>query len=90
MFVMASLPLLEHGLRLLYVRLNGCKEDRTSALVAGEYYLTLDVILDPFVPPEYYEANAPVLEKYRPDAIPNLLHSKLGPQAMVKKKSGCL
>ncbi|KAF9089222.1 hypothetical protein BGX23_006842 [Mortierella sp. AD031] len=82
MFVMASLPLLEHGLRLLYVRLNRCKEDRKSALIAGEYYLTLDVILDQFVPPEYFEADAPALKEYRLDAIPNLLHAKLGPKAM--------
>ncbi|KAF9906726.1 hypothetical protein EC991_000318 [Linnemannia zychae] len=82
MFIMASLPLLEHSLRLMYVRLNGCKEDRTSALIAGEYYLTLDVILDKFVPPEYYEPNADVLQGYRTDEIPNRLYSELGPQAM--------
>ncbi|KAF8945650.1 hypothetical protein BGZ47_002256 [Haplosporangium gracile] len=82
MFVVASLPLLEHGLRLMYVHANGCKQDRTSALVAGEYYLTLDVILDEFVPAEYYESDAEALKEYRPDAIPNRLYSELGSQAM--------
>ncbi|KAK3846399.1 MAG: hypothetical protein J3R72DRAFT_240309 [Linnemannia gamsii] len=85
MFVMASLPLLEHGLRLMYVRLNGCKNDRTCALVAGEYYLTLDVILDPFVPPEYYEPDAAALKEYRVDLIPNRLYSELGHCAMVSR-----
>ncbi|KAG0352684.1 hypothetical protein BG005_007906 [Podila minutissima] len=47
MFVMATLPLVEHSLRQMYVSLNECKEDRNFALVAGEYYLTLDVILEP-------------------------------------------
>jgi hypothetical protein len=84
MFVMASLPLLEHGLRLIYVRVNGCKQDRTCALVAGEYYLTLDVILDEVVPPEYYDAEAEELMRYRADAIPNRLFPELGPQAMVR------
>ncbi|KAG0289988.1 hypothetical protein BGZ96_006528 [Linnemannia gamsii] len=82
MFVMASLPLLEHGLRLIYVGVNGCKQDRTCALVAGEYYLTLDVILDEFVPPEYYDADAEELTRYQTNAIPNRLFSELGPQAM--------
>ncbi|KAF9142091.1 Histone deacetylase hda1 [Mortierella sp. GBA39] len=81
MFVMASLPLLEHGLRLMYVRANRCKQDRTCALVAGEYYLTLDVILDEFVPAEYFEPDAGALKEYSPDAIPNRLFSELGPQA---------
>ncbi|KAF9290194.1 hypothetical protein BGZ88_007428 [Linnemannia elongata] len=82
MFVMASLPLLEHGLRLLYVRVNKCKQDRTCALIAGEYYLTLDVILDEFVPAEYFEPHAEVLREYSPDAIPNRLFYELGPQTM--------
>lgn len=86
MFVMASLPLLEHGLRLIYVRVNRCKQDRTCALVAGEYYLTLDVILDEFVPPEYYDADAEELKRYQANAIPNRLFSELGPQAMVIKR----
>ncbi|KAG9064620.1 hypothetical protein KI688_002878 [Linnemannia hyalina] len=81
MFVMASLPLLEHGLRLIYVRANRCKQDRTCALVAGEYYLTLDVILEEFVPAEYFESDAEALKEYSPDAIPNRLFSELGPQA---------
>lgn len=83
-FMMASLPLLEHGLRLMYVRVNGCKQDRTCALVAGEYYLTLDVILDAFVPAEYFEPDAEALKEYSQDAIPNRLFSELGPQAMVR------
>lgn len=83
-FVMASLRLLEHGLRLMYVRVNGCKQDRTCALVAGEYYLTLDVILDEFVPAEYFEPDAEALKGYSPDAIPNRLFSELGPQAIVR------
>ncbi|KAF9925155.1 Histone deacetylase hda1 [Linnemannia zychae] len=85
MFVMASLPLLEHGLRLMYVRLNGCKADRSSALIAGEYYLTLDVILDQYVPPEYYETDAAVLKDYDTSAIPNRLCSALGLQAMIEE-----
>ncbi|KAG0099552.1 hypothetical protein BGZ93_007067 [Podila epicladia] len=44
---MATLPLVEHSLRQMYVSLNECKEDRNCALIAGEYYLTLDVILEP-------------------------------------------
>ncbi|KAF9129703.1 hypothetical protein BGW39_003893 [Mortierella sp. 14UC] len=58
--------------------------DRTSALVAGEYYLTLDVILDQFVPPEYYEPDADVLRENRADAIPNRLYFELGPRAMLE------
>ncbi|KAF9204488.1 hypothetical protein BGZ49_005243 [Haplosporangium sp. Z 27] len=60
-FTMSTLPLIEHALRLVYVATNQCKQDRTSALIAGEYYLTLDVILDKAVPVEYFESDSGVL-----------------------------
>ncbi|KAI8347836.1 hypothetical protein B0O80DRAFT_464453 [Mortierella sp. GBAus27b] len=85
-FVMTTLPLLEHALRLLYVSVNQCKEDRKSALIAGEYYLTLDVILDKDVPAEYYDTDSPMLAKAigscDPSPIPNQLHSVLGEKVM--------
>ncbi|KAG0264438.1 hypothetical protein BG011_006797 [Mortierella polycephala] len=81
-FVMATLPLMEHALRQLYVTVNNCREDRRSALIAGEYYLTLDVILDEFVPAEYFDPDPPVLREYNPSNIPNKLYRELGIETM--------
>ncbi|KAF9186491.1 hypothetical protein BGZ50_002423 [Haplosporangium sp. Z 11] len=81
-FVMATLPLMEHSLRQIYVTVNSCKEDRRSALIAGEYYLTLDVILDEYVPAEYFNLDAPVLREYNPSNIPNKLYQELGTQTV--------
>ncbi|KAF9356547.1 hypothetical protein BGX34_009868 [Mortierella sp. NVP85] len=85
-FVMTTLPLLEHALRLLYVSVNQCKQDRRSALIAGEYYLTLDVILNKMVPAEYYDTDSPILIKTggsgEPVFIPNQLYSELGVEVM--------
>lgn len=79
MFVMATLPLVEHSLRQMYVSLNECKEDRNFALVAGEYYLTLDVILEPYVPPEFFVGSSPRLIVHDLARIPNRLYEELGP-----------
>ncbi|KAG0305926.1 hypothetical protein BGZ98_003292 [Dissophora globulifera] len=81
-FVMSSLPLIEHALRLQYVAVNGCKEDRRSALIAGEYYLILDVMLDKVVPAEHYDSDSPVLKAYNPNEIPNKLIAELGAQTV--------
>ncbi|KAG0200957.1 hypothetical protein BGX28_006111 [Mortierella sp. GBA30] len=81
-FVMSSLPRVEHALRQIYVVVNGCKEDRKSALISGEYYLTLDVILDAFVPVDYFSPDSPVLNEQDPSSIPNKLHATLGPEIM--------
>ena len=82
-FVMSSLPLVEHALRLVYVAVNQCKEDRRNALIAGEYYLTLDVILDKFVPVDYYDPGSSILNDYDPSSIPNKLSTELGTEVMV-------
>ncbi|KFH67299.1 hypothetical protein MVEG_06034 [Podila verticillata NRRL 6337] len=81
-FVMATLPLVEHSLRQMYVSLNECKEDRKSALIAGEYYLTLDVILEAYVPSEFFVPNSPRLIAHDPARIPNRLCEELGPGLM--------
>ncbi|KAF9094123.1 Histone deacetylase hda1 [Mortierella sp. AM989] len=82
-FIMSTLPLVEHALRLVYVAVNQCKLDRRSALIAGEYYLTLDVILDKVVPAEYYESDSAVLlDNEDHENIPNRLYSELGVPAM--------
>ncbi|KAF9958802.1 hypothetical protein BGZ72_010864 [Mortierella alpina] len=81
-FVMATLPLMEHALRHVYVTANGCKEDRKNALIEGEYYLTLDVILDHFVPAAYYSADALGRMECDPSKILNKLHTNLGPEVM--------
>ncbi|KAI7829775.1 hypothetical protein BC939DRAFT_440552, partial [Gamsiella multidivaricata] len=81
-FVMSTLPLVEHALRLVYVAVNQCKEDRRSALIAGEYYLTLDVVLDRIVPAEYYDVESPVLKEYDASRIPNNLYLEFGDQVM--------
>ncbi|KAI1294134.1 hypothetical protein EDD11_008215 [Mortierella claussenii] len=82
LFVMLTLPLMEHALRLVYVTVNRCKEDRKHALIAGEYYLTLDVMLDPVVPVEYYDPASPMLDGQDPESLPNQLYRELGPQVM--------
>ncbi|ORZ27296.1 hypothetical protein BCR41DRAFT_392621 [Lobosporangium transversale] len=82
MAVMTTLPLIEHALRLIYVQVNECKQDRKSALIAGEYYLTMDVILDPFVPVDYYDPGSAVIQNMDHAAIPNRLYLELGPQVM--------
>ncbi|KAG0045801.1 hypothetical protein BGZ83_008981 [Gryganskiella cystojenkinii] len=81
-FVMSTLPLIEHALRLLYVTNNACKEDRRAALIAGEYYVTLDVILDRTVPSDFFYPDSPVLHKWDPDCIPNQLYSAICPSVM--------
>ncbi|KAG0034856.1 hypothetical protein BGZ81_002622 [Podila clonocystis] len=81
-FVMATLPLAEHSLRQMYVSLNECKEDRNCALVAGEYYLTLDVLLEPYVPSEFFVTNSPRLITHDLSRIPNRLYRELGPTLM--------
>ncbi|KAG0004261.1 hypothetical protein BGZ79_009845 [Entomortierella chlamydospora] len=82
-FTMSTLPLIEHSLRLVYVTVNNCKQDRSSALIAGEYYLTLDVILDKVVPVEYFEPDSDVLLEHKDhENIPNMLYSELGAPAM--------
>lgn len=89
-FVMTSLPLLEHALRLLYVSVNQCKQDRRSALIAGEYYLTLDVILDKIVPTEYYDEDSTILSRKGGNgdafSIPNQLYMELGENVMVRDR----
>ncbi|KAF9163511.1 hypothetical protein DFQ26_002435 [Actinomortierella ambigua] len=82
---MATLPLLEHGLRRIYVHLNGCKPDREHALVGGDYYVTLDVILDPLVPEQFFNAQYPaaggiVAGKNGTRGQPNQLLGALGPE----------
>lgn len=86
-FVMATLPLMEHSLRQMYVSLNECKEDRNSALIAGEYYLTLDVILEAYAPSEFFVPNSPRLITHDPARIPNRLCGELGPGLMVRASS---
>ncbi|KAF9434361.1 hypothetical protein BGZ76_008137 [Entomortierella beljakovae] len=82
-FVISTLPLIEHALRLIYVAINHCKEDRKSALIAGEYYLTLDVILDKVVPVEFYNAQSDVLLNLQGhQRIQNKLHQDLGDSVM--------
>ncbi|KAF9343991.1 hypothetical protein BGX26_004942 [Mortierella sp. AD094] len=82
-FTMSTLPLIEHSLRLVYVAVNNCKQDRSSALIAGEYYLTLDVILDKVVPVEYFEPDSGVLLEHKDhENIPNMLYSELGAPVM--------
>ncbi|KAI8605302.1 hypothetical protein EDD21DRAFT_440472 [Dissophora ornata] len=81
-FVMSSLPLVEHALRLVYVAVNQCKEDRRNALIDGEYYLTLDVILDKFVPVDYYDSGSSILNNYDSSSIPNKLPTELGTEVM--------
>ncbi|KAG0235874.1 hypothetical protein BGW42_004520 [Actinomortierella wolfii] len=84
LFVMATLPLVEHGLRRIYVRLNKCKPDREHALVGGEYYVTLDVILDALVPEEFFNKQHPASEmkcgKNGVRGQPNRLLEALGPE----------
>jgi len=65
MFVMTTLPLIEHSLRLLFVEVNECKEDRRAALIAGEYYVTLDVILNSTVPAEFFSLDSPLLSNIK-------------------------
>ncbi|GJJ74987.1 hypothetical protein EMPS_07345 [Entomortierella parvispora] len=79
LFVMTTLPLIEHSLRLLFVDINECKEDRRAALIAGEYYVTLDVILNSTIPAEFFSPDSPVLSKYDAEHIPNELFVALGP-----------
>lgn len=86
-FVMATLPLVEHSLRQIYVSLNECKEDRNCALVAGEYYLTLDIILEPYVPTEFFVANSSRLIVHDLAKIPNRLYGELDPGLMVGASS---
>ncbi|KAF9289712.1 hypothetical protein BGZ68_008794 [Mortierella alpina] len=81
-FVTPGLPLMEHALRHTYVAVNGCKEDRRNALVEGEYYLTLDVILANFVPADYYSADSLKLLECDLSQIPNKLHTNLGSEVM--------
>ncbi|KAF9970861.1 hypothetical protein BGZ73_006287 [Actinomortierella ambigua] len=84
LFVMATLPLLEHGLRRMYVDLNRCKPDREHALVGGDYYVTLDVILDALVPEQFFNDQHPAAEtvdgKNGTRGQPNRLLSVLGPE----------
>ncbi|KAF9583890.1 hypothetical protein BGW38_008191 [Lunasporangiospora selenospora] len=87
LFVISTLPLVEHALRLKYVDVNKCKKDRQFALIQGEYYLTMDVILDSAVPQEYFDPKSPADGDAEKDSdtveIRNRLRGELGSGIMV-------
>lgn len=66
LFLILSLPLFEHCLRRIFVYLNRVQEHRLGTVEVGQYFLTLDIILEEKVAWAYYD-----LEKKTEDKEPN-------------------
>ncbi|CAG8438434.1 5831_t:CDS:2 [Scutellospora calospora] len=74
LFLILSLPLFEHCLRRIFVCVNKVQERRLSTVEVGQYFLTLDIILEEKVSWAYYD-----LDKEIEDKEPrNLIYDEFG------------